>query len=447
MQDTQEIPLVNTVERAAQSQPAPGRPSRGRVHRVRRGNLRRVRALQEKVYRRRRMMAICAVILTAVMIWLVISLGGALTNPTYGSSMSARFAEWARQNGGGSIVNKIENAWYSHHAPKVGGVVPTGSIKTPVTTPNTAAAGPPHLPAPAAVAPFASPALTGEGQWSPSGRLVDGVPAVYTTELRPDAVHTSYVVGVAWMDTKLLHANLYSGSQIPGGGPFTHTAPVQPAAANSLVSAFNAGFLSAQSAGGYYTDGKTLMALRPGAASAVIYNDGTMTVANWGRDASLTPNVVAVRQNLALIVDGGQPVSGLNASDTTRWGNTLGGAVYVYRSALGVTDNGALVYVGGPGLNITNLANLLVRAGAVRGMELDINTDWVNYSYYNPASPYGPATAANGTMLLPQMTGTASRYFASYWARDFFTMSSAYPTPPAPTTTTTKPQHGSSSHP
>ncbi len=85
-----------------------------------------------------------------------------------------------------------------------------------------------------------------------------------------------------------------------------------------------------------------------------------------------------------------------------------------------------------------------MRAGAVRGMELDINTDWVNYSYYTPASPYGPATAANGTMLLPQMTGTASRYFASYWARDFFTMSSAYPTPA--TTTTTKPQHVSSSH-
>jgi hypothetical protein len=205
------------------------------------------------------------------------------------------------------------------------------------------------------------------------------------------------------------------------------------------VSAFNAGFLSAQSNGGYYTDGKTLTPLRAGAASAVIYNDGTMTVADWGRDATLTPNVVAVRQNLDLIVDGGQPVPGLNASDTTQWGNTLGGAIYVYRSGLGVTASGALVYVGGPGLNITDLANLMVRAGVTRGMELDINTDWVNYSYYSPTSPYGAATSVNGTMLLPQMTGTAGRYFASYWARDFFTMSSAYPNPPTSTTTTSKP--------
>jgi hypothetical protein len=440
MQDTQEIPLVDTVERPPSSQPTRPGDAKGPAHRVRGRNLRRVRARQEKLYRRRRMKAIIGVVLIGVLIWLAISLGGALTNPSYGSSMSARFAEWARQNGGGSIVNKVENYWYSHHAPKVGGVVPSGAIKTPITTPTTVAAGPPHLPAPVAMAPFASPALAGEGQWSPAGRLVDGIPAVYTTELRPDAVHTSYVVGVAWMDTKLLHATLYSGSQIPGGGPFTHTAPVQATAANSLVSAFNAGFLSGQSNGGYYTDGKTLTPLRSGAASAVIYNDGTMTVADWGRDATLTPNVVAVRQNLNLIVDGGQPVPGLNAADTTQWGNTLGGAIYVYRSGLGVTSSGALVYVGGPGMNITDLADLLVRAGATRAMELDINTDWVNYSFYNPATPYGAATADNGTQLLPQMTGGPGRYFASYWARDFFTMSSAYPTGPTPTTTTTKPR-------
>jgi hypothetical protein len=84
-----------------------------------------------------------------------------------------------------------------------------------------------------------------------------------------------------------------------------------------------------------------------------------------------------------------------------------------------------LVYVGGPGLNITDLANLLARAGAVRAMELDINTDWVNYSVYNPATPNGAASGSNGTELLPAMTGTPARYFQSWWSRDFFTMTAA----------------------
>jgi hypothetical protein len=130
-----------------------------------------------------------------------------------------------------------------------------------------------------------------------------------------------------------------------------------------------------------------------------------------------------VRQNLDLLVQNGHEVAGLQANDTTKWGYTLGNAVYVWRSGLGITADGALVYVGGPGLNITDLANLLVRAGAVRAMELDINTDWVNFSAYRPSTATGLATAANGALLLPAMTGSTSRYFESWWARDFITMS------------------------
>jgi len=56
--------------------------------------------------------------------------------------------------------------------------------------------------------------------------------------------------------------------------------------------------------------------LRPGAASLVIYRDGSSTVAKWGRDAKLSSNVVAVRQNLDLLVDNGKAVAGLSANDT-----------------------------------------------------------------------------------------------------------------------------------
>lgn len=362
--------------------------------------------------------------MAALLIWLAVSLGGALTDPALGSSLSSRFAEWAREHGTSGIVNWVESEWYSHHPPPVGGKPPAGAIRRPVSKPVTApATALARLPVPAPIVPPASPALPGEGQWSPVGRPVGGIPAVYETTLRPDAVHTSYVVGVAWMDTELLKATLYSGSQIPGGGPFAHSAPVPASAATSLVAAFNAGFLMSAANGGYYTDGRAVFPLRTGAASFVVYANGTSTVGMWGRDVTMTPDVVSVRQNLDLVVDNGQPEPGLNASDTTRWGFTLGNQIYVWRSGLGVTADGALVYVGGPGLNVTDLADLLVRAGAVRAMELDINTDWVNLSTYQPSSPAGPATPANGTELLPGMSGTAGRYFQPWWARDFITMS------------------------
>jgi hypothetical protein len=375
------------------------------------------------VFFRRRLKVVVAVAFAGFLLWTAISLGGALSNPALGSSFGARFSEWARTHGGAGIVNWVEKEWYTHHPPPVGGKPPAGAIVVPKVSPAAVSGGPAHLAPPSAMQPFSSPAIPGEGAWSPAGRLVAGIPAIYETTLRPDAIHTSYVVGVAWMDTKLLKATLYSGSQIPGGGPYVHTAPIQPGPAGNLVAAFNAGFLMSGANGGYYTDGKAVLPLQTGAASFVIYRNGTSAVGSWGRDLSMTSNVVSVRQNLSLLVDGGQAVPGLNATDTTKWGNTLGNAVYVWRSGVGITADGALVYVGGPGLNITDLANILVRAGAVRAMELDINTDWVNYSTYKPATPKGLATGTNGTELLPGMTGTPARYFQTWWARDFFTMS------------------------
>jgi hypothetical protein len=376
--------------------------------------------------RRRRILAVIGAILGVFVIWLGISIGSALTNPALGSSAGARLAEWFREHGGASIVVWAENEWYSHHPPKVGGKLPPGTIRTPksvVTAPAVTAV--PHLPEPAPIVPIASSPVSGEGQWSPAGRLVHGLPAVYETMVRPSPIHTSYVVGVAWMDPLLLRATLYSGSQIPGGGPFSHTAPVSPTDATSLVAAFNAGFLMSDANGGYYTDGKTLVPLRDGAASFVVYKNGTFKLGQWGRDVSMTPDVVSVRQNLNLLVDNAQVVPAAYTASPAVWGRTLGGGDYVWRSGMGITANGALVYVGGPGLSLTDLGTVLVHAGAVRAMELDINTDWVNFSSYQPSTPTGQASAANGTELLAGMTGTPGRYFEPWWARDFITMSAA----------------------
>ena len=402
------------------------------------------RSQRTKVYRRRRILVGILAVFIVFFGWLGLSLGSALTNPSNGVSVSARFAEWGRQHGVGGFITWAENQWYLHHQPPKGGKPPAGAFdaKAHAGTGVTASC-PTALPIPAPIVSPASPALAGEGTWHAAGRLSASCSAIYQAFVRPDAVHTSYVVGVAWMDTKLLAPTLYSGSQIPGGGPFTHSAPIDATAASTLVSAFNAGFRMGDAQGGYFTDNKVIIPLVPNGASAVIYKDGTMNIGSWDNEVKMTPSVVSVRQNLALIVDNGKAVPGLNQADNTKWGATLGGAAYVWRSAMGITANGALVYVAGPGMSITALADILVRAGAVRGMELDINADWVQYSTYAPAVGQ-LASGANGTPMLPGMAaGTAgpSRYFQTWWVRDFFTMSAKYPangTMSSSTTTTTK---------
>lgn len=375
-----------------------------------------------------------AALLAIFLVWFGISFGSALANPSYGTSLAARAAEWARGHGLGGFATWAEEEWYRLHPPRVGGAPPKGSFKAhdvKIATSRLALPAPPRLRSPA------GRWLPGEGVWHPAGRLVDGVPAILTTTVRPDAVHTSYVVGVAWMDTRLLSLQLYSGSEIPGGGPFRYTAPIRPSASRTLDAAFNAGFLMQDANGGYYTDHHVYDPLRVGAASFVVYRDGSATVGAWGQQVKMGPSVVAVRQNLDLIVNDGRAVPGLTADDNSRWGATLGGGFFVWRSGVGVTRDGALVYVGGPSLAITSLADLLVDAGCVRAMELDINPDWVQFSTYR-AAPGATVSGSDGTSLLPTMAGDPSRYFQSWWIRDFFTASlrpRALVNPVAPTGT------------
>jgi hypothetical protein len=93
-------------------------------------------------------------------------------------------------------------------------------------------------------------------------------------------------------------------------------------------------------------------------------------------------------------------------------------------------------------MSIADLADILIRAGAIEGMELDINVDWVQYSTYTGALNT-PINGGDGKSLLSSMPGTPSRYFESYWGRDFFTMSlRANETKSTASTTTTTSKSG-----
>jgi hypothetical protein len=233
------------------------------------------------------------------------------------------------------------------------------------------------------------------------------------------------------MNPALLSARLYSGSVSPGGVGYRYTAPVTQAAAATLVAAFNGGFKMSDAHGGYYTEGRVVDRLVSGAASLVIDRNGTATVGTWGTDVTMTASVAAVRQNLVLLVDGGRPTAAAASASWRAWGNTCGayscaasvpGVKYQWRSGLGVTADGALVYATGPGLDPLQLAQLLARAGVVRAMELDINPGWPVFATYKPVTADGFAAPANGARLIGTHLGPQTFFQLSY-ARDFITLS------------------------
>jgi hypothetical protein len=176
------------------------------------------------------------------------------------------------------------------------------------------------------------------------------------------------------------------------------------------VAAFNGGFKMGDVPGGWYHDGRVLKSLVPGQASLVIYNDGRATVGEWGRDVDLTPEVVSVRQNLGLLVDNGAPVP--LAGSPGSWGGSVAG-VATARSAVGVDANGALVLAQAR-VSPQGLADALVAAGAVRGMELDINPDWTSFVLYGQ----NPDGSVSGSRVMG--SGGPGGLYLSPYARDFF---------------------------
>jgi hypothetical protein len=136
----------------------------------------------------------------------------------------------------------------------------------------------------------------------------------------------------------------------------------------------------------------------------------------------MTNQIATVRQNLDLIVDNAKEVHGLRNPKSTKWGTVLNANYDVWRSGLGITKSGALVYVAGPAMSLSDLADVMLRAGVEEGMELDFGLDWVQLSTYT-GTPGQAISASNGRSLLSSMPGAPSRYFGSFWAHDFFTMS------------------------
>jgi hypothetical protein len=256
--------------------------------------------------------------------------------------------------------------------------------------------------------------LPGEGQWRVL-ETVKGEPAIFGTFLRTSSVYSSYVAGIVSMDQRLVTFQLRPGAEDPGPGNWHAESWIPPGTRSGLLATFNGGFKIDSSDGGFYLNGATSGTLTNGVASVVYYRNGTIKIGQWGRDVRMTSDVVGVRQNLKLIVEGGQVPASVNQDVLGSWGATLGGSYYVWRSGLGITKDGRIVFAYGPALDVQELAGLLQRAGAVEALQLDINPFWMSFEYYQADGHPADPRPAN---LLPTQQQSAYRYYSLY-SRDF----------------------------
>lgn len=376
----------------------------------------------KRMTRRRRVVRLAAIVIGILLIPIAFSWGREMTRPS-SLPISIHSIEWLRQNHMEWFVSGAEKYYYSWTAPDKGGPNLTslpsvgGAAVEETATPTEQkkkkkkkhAKAPYYLPK--RIQPLIKPVLAGEGVWHTTGRNVGGKPSVLVTTFRPSTDYPRVVAYVAWINHMNTQLGLYPGLEEPPDGGDRGPMQVPSGQYNRLLAVFNSGFTHKDGGGGFAVNGHTFEPFQPDQATLVQNVNGNVNIVAWRGSAKPPAYVVLARQNLALLVDDGKVNP--NVDDRLLWGATLGGAAQVWRSGIGVDAHGNLMYIAGPEMSIGMLGSALVHMGAVRAMELDINTFWPTFNYFTAPGAEG------GTMLVPNPDQSTSRYL-NQDSRDFF---------------------------
>ena len=367
---------------------------------------RRTAAQRRRRARRRR---IAAGIVLLVLAPVVYSYVTTMIQPS-SLPLGIRSVEWVRTHHGAWLVNKAET--HLVHVARAG----QGRASAPHAADGgsrlrRACEAHARCYRPSRIAPVIRPALPGEGVWRSTGRVVAGAPPVLVTTFRTDPVYPRIVAYVAWFDHTRTQLALYPGRYEPPHASPRGPMEVPQAQRWRLLATFNSGFMNRDSHGGFFVDGHSAAALRPGQGTIVAYKDGRVDILSWHGHSVPGPKAVLARQNLPLIVDHGRPNPLL--ADNSLWGSTLGNAVRVWRSGAGIDRHGNIMYLAAEDQTAASLAVALMHAGAVRAVELDINAEWPSLV------TYGRGGVGNATKVVPNYQQSTNRYLVPD-DRDFF---------------------------
>jgi hypothetical protein len=234
--------------------------------------------------------------------------------------------------------------------------------------------------------------LPGEGIWSNlESADFPNIEVMTDTFVRPDPQRSFAIVSIVQIDAKLLGIGSVAGTKEPGGslGNFgTGIIPQNVLDSGSLVAAFNGGFLYNDGNYGMIVGDKTYAPLKVNTGTLVAYTDGSVKIFNYTGD-NLGKNVVFARQNGPLIIDNSQETTLTPLDYKTIRGTIYNGkrivpnGTFTYRSGIGITKAGNLLYAVGNNLSPASLEDALQMAGAVSAMQLDINPSHIHFYVFN----------------------------------------------------------------
>lgn len=249
------------------------------------------------------------------------------------------------------------------------------------------------------------------------------------TFLQPDPARPYALAAIVAFDLRKAQLHYVLGSEEPAlpDGPrgyglmnADHKLP------GSLLATFNGGFMASHGAYGAMADGLVVLAAKDGYATVTMgKEDGRIQIGEWGGDILADGAYQSWRQNARLITQNGQITDRVYNGSAATWGSSINGDVVTWRSALGLSEDGQILYfAAGPSLSMPALAEAMQTVGAYNSLLLDINETWVHFAAIRAE---GETLVAEP--LLPEgMSSNPDRYLKQS-QRDFFYVTVREPVP------------------
>ncbi len=261
--------------------------------------------------------------------------------------------------------------------------------------------------------------LPGEGIWKDHPlNLFPGKEVMAYTFVRSDPQRPYSITTLVQMDMSQMRLGSVAGTQQPGGPvgkPGAGVVPKDIIDSGKLIAAFDGGFQYKDGQFGMIVGGTTFLPLKKNLGTLVGYKDGSLKIIDY-TGQSLGNNVAFVRQNCPILIENGKDEV-IDQQNRKFWGRLVTGTfdIYTWRSGIGLTAEGNLIFAVGNNLTPDTLATALKAAGAVNAIQLDINPFWVRFNVFEPDGP----DKYTSTALTKDLADGSKEYLNGY-NKDFF---------------------------
>lgn len=233
----------------------------------------------------------------------------------------------------------------------------------------------------------ASWSAEGDGQWVPvvDPRRPEEAPRMFKTLLHPDDSRSWAELFVVAVDLRQVSVMPVMGYQEPRSTKkeadgYVRAAKIPKEHYGALLAGFNGGFMAEHGQYGVYFDNIVFIDPKDDACTLAQFKDGSFDVASWSIIKDRVDQMSWFRQAPNCMYENGEMHPGLKAQQARKWGATLDGNTVIRRSAVGISQDKQILYVG-----ISNhttakvMAHGMHHAGAHAVAQMDVNWSYPKF--------------------------------------------------------------------